>query len=532
MYALREWTLQTEIGVFEAEVVRDPSPTVEREWLKTQRALVVQKRLVDREATIFEFGDKNGRQTPCRLFPTGCKLSQFRYLGVEVSSCVTEFVRLNLTPVLESVSDKLQAWSSLPFSLAATNHTSGFILPVQSEKGKLRCDLVAMEKPNSFVLRQTVFGKAIHSLSRIGDELWFDPLDKGLALRVVNTSRSAYACIFFSSFFFHSYQKAFIHEQGQGHVPLQLNLKFSIKTVLPVFRSLSTLDRNVEKCHICYSFGSCHMVFQLFYKKGLTKTYNLTYEDCEPIQAVYSKSLCPNVLKIQSRAISDIVIHFPSCQEEVTLSSTPNKIILKSYSEENPGLSKCMQTEIHLGPDEFNDFQINIDSSDVTFCLKEFRGFLSFAEATSAVVTIYFSKPGEPIIFSIDDMVFEANLVLATLEEMDESPSQKSHDIVIGSTPLVHKARGTLSKSKDSKSNKEPELTASPVLMTETAAGNSNQHTTEEPFPTTSYNKFCSLFFGAVSTEQQDKHHQLFYSLATASEDEDEGCCRGLSQTF
>ncbi|XP_075690712.1 cell cycle checkpoint control protein RAD9B isoform X2 [Rhinoderma darwinii] len=344
-----------------------------------------------------------------------------------------------------------------------------------------------------------VFGKALQSLSRIGDELWFDPLEKGLALRAVSTSRSAYGCIFFSSFFFHSYHKAFIHEQGQGDVPLQQNFKFSIKSVLPVFRCLSTLDRNVEKCHIYVHFGSCHMIFQLFYKNGLTKTYNLAYEDCEPIQAVYSKSSCPNVLQIQSRALSDIIIHFPRCQEEITLVSTPHKIILKSYSEEDSGVSNVMHTEIHLGPDEFNDLKIDIDSSDVTFCLKEVKGFLSFAEATSAVITIHFGKPGQ-------------------------------------STLGMHKVRGTSSLAKRRKENgsyicsKEPTLTTSP--MTKTAAENPYLLTTEEPIPNTTYDKFCFLFFGAISSEQQGKPHQPFNSLVTASEDEDEGFCRGLSQTF
>ncbi|KAM3936700.1 cell cycle checkpoint control protein RAD9B [Leptodactylus fuscus] len=380
-----------------------------------------------------------------------------------------------------------------------------------------------------------VFGKALHSLSRIGDELWFEPLEKGLALRAVNTSRSAYACICFSSLFFQSYHQACIHEQGQGHVPLELNFKFSIKSVLPVFRCLSTLDRNVEKCQIYIHFGSCHMVFRLFYKIGLTKTYNLAYEDCKPIQAVYSKSLCPNVLRIQSRVLSDIIIHFPSCQEEVTLTSTPNKVILKSYCSD-PGLAKAMHTEIHLSPDEFNDFKTDIDSSDITFCLKEVRGLLSFAEATSAVITIQFSKPGEPLIFSIDDIVFEATFVLATLKETDDSSSQKSHDTVFEQTPVMHNVGGVRRLAQRSKenghyiSNKEPALTNSPVLMTKTTVKKSKQHAAQEPF--SSCNKFCSIFFGSVSSEQQDKSDQLFYSLATASEDEDEAFCRELSQTF
>ncbi|PIO33070.1 hypothetical protein AB205_0215020 [Aquarana catesbeiana] len=136
------------------------------------------------------------------------------------------------------------------------------------------------------------------------------------------------------------------------------------------------------------------MVFRFFCKHGLTKTHNLAYEECESQQVVFSKTSCPNVLKIQSRVLSDVIIHFPSCQEEVTLTATPMKITLKSYSEEDIGISKVMHTEVHLNPEEFINFQIGTDS-EVTFCLKELRGFLSFAEATSALIMVHFNKPGK-----------------------------------------------------------------------------------------------------------------------------------------
>ncbi|XP_075067617.1 cell cycle checkpoint control protein RAD9B [Mixophyes fleayi] len=382
-----------------------------------------------------------------------------------------------------------------------------------------------------------VFGKALHSLSRIGDELWFDPLDKGLALRAVSSSRSAYACVVFSSFFFHSYHKASIHEQGHGDVLLQLNCKFSMKSLLPVFRCLSTLERNVEKCHIYINFNSCHMVFHFLCKHGLTKTHNLTYEDCKPLQAVFTKASCPNVLKIQSRVLSDIIIHFPTSQEEVTVTFTPMEIIFKSYSEEDLGNSKLMHTEIHLSPDEFDYFQIGVDS-EVTFSLKEVRGLLSFAETTSALITINFSKSGQPIVFSMDDMVFEANFILATLAETEYSTSsQNSHGTVLESIPSVKKGRGSNILDKSSKENVRSQLllpTYSPKLLTKTAPEYPNLHTiieTELPHPA-SYNKFHTLFFGAISSKQQEPSDKSFKSLATASEDEDEGFCRELSQTF
>ncbi|KAM5191731.1 cell cycle checkpoint control protein RAD9B [Mantella aurantiaca] len=375
-----------------------------------------------------------------------------------------------------------------------------------------------------------VFGKALHALSRIGDELWFDPLEKGLALRVLNSSRSAYAYIFFSSFFFHNYQRPFIHEQGQGDVPLQLNCKFSLKLLLHVFRSLNILDKNVEKCQMYFNFNSFHMVFCFFCKHGLTKTHNLAYEECEPQQAVFSKASCPNVLKIQSRVLSDVIIHFPSCQEEVTLIATPMKITLKSYSEEDLSISKVMHTEVHLNPEEFNDFQIGINS-EVTFCLKEVRGFLSFAEATSALISLHFSKSGQPIVFSLDDMVFEASFILATLEELDYN-SQESHTKFHKSPSLMKERISSSTVDNNEQSIREahirrqqPPIICSPKVQT------GSLQTQERPHRPLSYNKFCALFFGAISSEE-DKSNQLLYSLAKSSEDEDEGYSKEFSQKF
>ena len=51
-----------------------------------------------------------------------------------------------------------------------------------------------------------VFGRAVHALARIGDELYVDPERAAVSLRTVNSSRSAYASVEFQAAFFSQYQ--------------------------------------------------------------------------------------------------------------------------------------------------------------------------------------------------------------------------------------------------------------------------------------------------------------------------------------
>ncbi|XP_006267705.3 cell cycle checkpoint control protein RAD9B isoform X4 [Alligator mississippiensis] len=396
-----------------------------------------------------------------------------------------------------------------------------------------------------------VFGRAIHAIARISDEFWLDPIEKGLALRSVNSSRSAYACVFFSSMFFQHYCCVTVSEVHQGERQLHFPCKLVMKSVLPIFRCLNTLERNVEKCNIYTNVNNCHVIFQLFCKHGVIKTHNLTFQECDPLQAVFAKHMCPNILKVQSRLLADIMIHFPTCQEEVTLAITPVKVCFKSYTEEERDFSKAMHTEIQLHPEEFDYFQVGVDS-EVTFCLKELRGLLAFAEATTAPVSIHFDVSGKPIAFSIEDMMVEATFVLATLADIEHGISRQSPCL------SQRQKRSTLPKAFADKTENVPNSSADKNSNSERisskklcwnrsmcnyaessvelpklpsrreAAGDSTM--VEAVVPTDSdHHKFHSLFFGAVSLNDPDVNSHTFHSLATASDTEEDFDNRQLS---
>ncbi|XP_069380378.1 cell cycle checkpoint control protein RAD9B isoform X3 [Paralichthys olivaceus] len=194
--------------------------------------------------------------------------------------------------------------------------------------------------------------------------------------------------------------------------------------VLPLFRCLAAIERNVERCQISISTPTDRVIIQFFCRHGITKTHNLRFQESEALQAEFSSHLCPNVLKAPARVLSDMVLHFPVSLEEITLSATPLRVTLRNYHEAGNDHMKMMHTEMSLHPDEFDFFQVGVDS-DVTFCLKELRGFLSFAESHCLPVSIYFTAAGKPVCFSMEDMVLEATVVLATLiDSENKGPSQ------------------------------------------------------------------------------------------------------------
>ncbi|XP_015733364.1 cell cycle checkpoint control protein RAD9B isoform X1 [Coturnix japonica] len=393
-----------------------------------------------------------------------------------------------------------------------------------------------------------VFGRAVHAMARVSDEFCFDPIDRGLALRSVNSSRSAYAYVFFSSMFFQHYCCTAAPLPCQKEKQLSLACKLIIKSVLPIFRCVKVLEKHVEKCNIYTNAKDHHITFQLLCRNGVVKTHNLAFQECDPLQAVFAKQMCPNVLRAHCRLLADIMVHFPSGQEEVTLSVTPTRVCFRSYTEEDADFPKAMVTEIQLNPDEFDYIQVGVDS-EVTFCLRELRGLLAFSEATSVPVSIHFDVPGKPVAFSIEDMVLEASFILATLSDITSEtasqepactsqPQDSSKTRVDKSTNEGGSAEAVASKRPRRNGNTQSGASGAPasplakqvrsvptVSYRDTAGmGRAAVMETDEQAPEAEspYHKFHSLFFGAVSCKEQDTSSHTVHSLATASDTEED----------
>uniref|UniRef100_A0A8C7YI31 Cell cycle checkpoint control protein n=1 Tax=Oryzias sinensis TaxID=183150 RepID=A0A8C7YI31_9TELE len=252
-----------------------------------------------------------------------------------------------------------------------------------------------------------VLAKAIHSLSRIGDELYVEPQEDGVSFSLQLT---VFLC-------------RYSIPDGRN-----FRCKIAIKSVQSVFRSLATLEKTVEKCHIELNEQKDRLTFTLHCKHGLLKTHNLSYQDSESLQAVFNKDTCTNEFRAQPRVLVDTVAHFPPSLEEVTVTVSDERMWVRNHVEDETERSKAMLTELCLASDEFDHFVVKTPNS-VTFCLKEFRGLLVFAESSNLPVSMYFDEPGSPVVLSVTDGVLEGNFVLATLSDDPSLPKNKTGSI-------------------------------------------------------------------------------------------------------
>ncbi|XP_063046779.1 cell cycle checkpoint control protein RAD9A [Engraulis encrasicolus] len=377
-----------------------------------------------------------------------------------------------------------------------------------------------------------VLAKAIHSLSRIGDELYFEPQDDGLGLRTVNSSRSAFASFLLSPLFFQRFQTS------PGH---SFRCKMPIKSVQTVFKSLSSLEKTVEKCRIEWKPDKSQLTFTLHCKHGLLKTHNLSFQDCESLQAVFDRERCPNVIRAQPKLLVDTVLHFPPSLEEVTVSVSGDRMWLKNHVEDETDQSKAMMTELCLSSEEFDHFVVGLETS-ITFCLKELRGLLFFAESTGLPISIFFDEPGRPVVLTVSDSVMEANFVLATISEDTHQNNNKNNT---KRCPTPPPADDFMCDDMDSyliametseiagpSSQKEPQVTsathAPPIphhrlFLDSVAEEEQQQEDTDEDLERPASKKFRSLFFGSVSPTPSQQVPTQTTQDVLASDSEDEG---------
>ncbi|KAM0725546.1 Cell cycle checkpoint control protein RAD9A [Formica fusca] len=264
-----------------------------------------------------------------------------------------------------------------------------------------------------------VLAKAIHMLAKIGDEMYVNPQQEFISFRTVNMAKSAYSDITFHKNFFSYYILGDIEEEEAQ------KCKISMRSAMTVFKSAHTLDKQVENCHIHLEVDSCNLVFILKYKNGVNKSHLSPILDPEKLQASYTKAGMTNELTSRARTLVDALQNFPQNLIEITLEITLHKLFLRNYVDDASVMVNTTRTQLAFGVGEFDRYIMGNETT-ITFCLKEVRALLIFSESIGIPININFETAGRPMLLTLKNQGFEANLLLSTLSPDSDSQSDSS----------------------------------------------------------------------------------------------------------
>lgn len=130
---------------------------------------------------------------------------------------------------------------------------------------------------------------------------------------------------------------------------------------------------------------------------------------------------------------------FIASEEELTLEAKPDSLSAKNYIEGARVNDKFMRSQLKLKPSEFVHYKVEQDTV-ITFCIKEFRAFLLFAEALNAEMTLEFDDAGTPFFVKIKKhSEIECLLILSTLSPDDVSFSEDYRQREISQCDLIQR---------------------------------------------------------------------------------------------
>ena len=285
-----------------------------------------------------------------------------------------------------------------------------------------------------------MLGRAIHSLARVGEDLYIDPQSDGVGFRTINSSRSAFISFLFYERFFDEYIEKcpeILNRSLDSNTSMasqySAKCRISMKAILIPFRSINVLDKTVEACSIRCLPHQEKVQVEFECKYGIRKRYTIPFIESEALTSDVDMAQSKNNFTCHAKVLNDAALNFLKAQEEITMMSSPDCFHIKTFLETDDQDVKDVRTEYMVPPGEFEAFAVET-STAVTYCLKELRALISFADAFTLPLSSSYGNGGEPIVFSVESPeIVKAGLVMATLEaefnpETKEARKQRRHE--------------------------------------------------------------------------------------------------------
>lgn len=133
-------------------------------------------------------------------------------------------------------------------------------------------------------------------------------------------------------------------------------------------------------------------------RAGLTKQFDLSYEEVVPVNAMYNLDECAHRLCAEPRLLLGCVNNLPHSEHELMLSVTHSELIVKNDVDDSLAESE-VRTEMSIAPSDLNEWSIGALATNplrISFATKEFKAMLHFADTMP--ISVHFDFGGRPLI--------------------------------------------------------------------------------------------------------------------------------------
>ncbi|PPQ63670.1 hypothetical protein CVT24_004555 [Panaeolus cyanescens] len=272
-----------------------------------------------------------------------------------------------------------------------------------------------------------IFTRALTCLSKYGDELSIYGTPAILSLSTTNSSKSAYCRFKYENAFFSRYSVGRLRDENDENstVTGQLLTKaieksverceFSIDESPPTpERDDADLDEETEGSHN-------KLIIRLHCKHGVIKTHRLNLLTPGSLMAPgVPDASNESRLTIGPKALKDLIDHFP-----VSRSQKSDPQLIWTFEDAEVGLKSLesavdsrgrgqLTTELVIGAEEFEGYDIYETPTTIAFHLREFNATIAFADSMSASMDFRFTDPAAPLFIDIEGDSMGALFVIST----------------------------------------------------------------------------------------------------------------------
>ncbi|KHJ79643.1 Rad9, partial [Oesophagostomum dentatum] len=195
-------------------------------------------------------------------------------------------------------------------------------------------------------------------------------------------------------------------------------------TALTIFKSAHFVEKNLVSCKLTVDClgEDLHIDFEHTY--DISRSFDVNVMEIHKAFATnVNRNDLLNAVTVSALDIASFLNEMHTGREELIMRAQEDKVVFKNYvpCEDDTSEGFGCRTEITVQKSCFKHYAVQ-KASEVSFSLKEFKSIITFARQHSCDVSLFFDRPGSPLIVAVEsDAGYSAEFIIATLDGDDQS---------------------------------------------------------------------------------------------------------------